>query len=56
MLAICSADVLGKDSVERMGKALSIVQEALAKMAVRGICAEQKCVLCMPIVVKNIIV
>lgn len=30
------ADKLGKDCVERMGKALFTVQEALASMTVRG--------------------
>lgn len=37
LFEMCYADTLGKDSVERMGKALSVVQEALAKMTVRGI-------------------
>ena len=35
------ADKLGKDCVERMGKALFTVQEALASMTVRGISADQ---------------
>lgn len=54
MFGMHYAETLGKDSVEKMGKALSIVQEALAKMTVRGICAEQQCIFRMLTVTENI--